>query len=509
MHTPKEYLFLAILSYLNFPDDSEGKIVYDILDDLDLEEISSNANLLRKDIYGNGNKFFEKEMKEWKIYKIDNRTGEKNKKQNSGFYAIIFSKKEEYVVSYRGSETYPLSEAYKDFIEADLVIGLGKKPLQFYEGIEVFENLLKDGIDFEKISMTGHSLGGGIAQFVAINIYKKFLKVPNTYTWNSVGIRRDGIVGIEDFLEYESILERMNLSKEEKKIFISYKDEYKEFIIKELKRNKIIKDNQTMLVDKGYKFKFDVNAEFIESVTKNTKLKEIFKKISIERKKEILLKNNFLGKLFQVEDICKKVYNAVKFIDIVKQNKVFKDNVINFCHSKDLVGTLYPHIGETYQVDLNFIKKEKSLKNSILNKFNIFNKSIQEYHFEDVFIPFFDENGLFNDEISLDYLASVLRKLIYLENNLDREFLGKYYSQNKIGEEEFLNLKKEVIVCIEKNKENILYIEKIDFLIKRMKYEEFSLIWNKVIKKLPSPYINQDIYDLIVFRKNYTSHFNS
>ena len=37
---------------------------------------------------------------------------------------------------------FPLEDAYKDFIETDLAIGLGKIPLQFYEGVEVYYNLV-------------------------------------------------------------------------------------------------------------------------------------------------------------------------------------------------------------------------------------------------------------------------------------------------------------------------------------------------------------------------------
>ena len=176
-------------------------------------------------------------LKEWQVFNIDDRTGRnKNTESNSGFYAVVFNRADEYVIAYRGSETNPIEEAYKDFVETDLRIGLGKKPLQFWEGLETLENLLKRGIPFEKISITGHSLGGGIAQFVAIMFYKKYKKIPYTVTWNSVGINKDGIIGFEDFLDYEKVLESCNLLEEEKAKFLDFKESYIDFYLKELKR---------------------------------------------------------------------------------------------------------------------------------------------------------------------------------------------------------------------------------------------------------------------------------
>ena len=251
METSREYLFFSILSYYNFPDYSEGKYIKDLIEDIDYLSLSSSSSILKNDLIGKGERFFDKEVNEWKIYSIDDRTG--NKKSKSGFFAVVFQKKDKYIISYRGSQTYPFEEAYKDFIEADLIIGLGKKPLQFWEGFEVYENLIKDGIPHEKISITGHSLGGGIAQFVAIMVYKKYKFCPWVCTWNSVGIRRDGIVGVEDFIEYQKLLVSCELNEKEKNIFDEFKDDYIEFIMKELKKQKIIKDNKTVLFDGDFK----------------------------------------------------------------------------------------------------------------------------------------------------------------------------------------------------------------------------------------------------------------
>ncbi|MFK4785765.1 hypothetical protein [Fusobacterium sp. MFO224] len=503
MHNSKEYLFLGILSYFNFPKIYVGEKVGEALKKMDLKKCSTNDNLLKNDMYFKGEKFFLKEMDDWIIYKIDNRTGKSSKNLKSGFYAMIFKKNNRYVISYRGSETFPLKEAYRDFIETDLLIGLGKRPLQFFEGVEIFEGLLKDGVNLSQISLTGHSLGGGIAQFVAIMSYKKYMQIPLTYTWNSVGIRRDGIVNLNDFLDYEKVLDKCGLTKSEKIIFRDFEESYNNFITKELKKNKIIKDRKTLLVDKNYDFKFSMTQEFIDSVAKQTNLKDILKRIPFKRKKELFLKKNFVEELFGIDEIVNKIYSSIKFQELINENKIFQDKIVNFCHSKDLVSFLFPHIGTTYQVDLNFLKKETIRFNKVLQNFNIFSKSIQNYHFEDVFIPFLDNNGMFSKDLSINYIASAIRRLIYKEVNFDREFLESYYLKKSLEKENYLEQKKKILFGMKKTKEDILYKEKIFNQIEKMEYDEVKKLWNKIINKAGSPYINTDIYDLIIFRENY------
>ena len=504
MQTSKEYLLFSILSYYNLTDEVKGQFLINSLEGIDFgRSISTNANLFRDDAYGRCTEYFMNELESWKIYDIDNRTGSGgNGKSKSGFFAIVFNKGDEYVISYRGSETYPFEEAYRDFIETDLRIGMGKKPLQFWEGLEVFEDLLSKGIPFENISITGHSLGGGIAQFAAVMLYKKYKKVPRVCTWNAVGINRDGIIGVEDFIDYEKILDSCHMTEEEKEIFKDFKESYLEFFLKELKKYKVIKDNRTVLIDKYSTFYFQIDDMFVEALSKQTNFKEILNKLSLERRRELLLNEEIIDKLFQIDNLTELLYEAVGFIKILNENKVFENNVVNFCHSKDLVSFLFPHIGTTYQADLNFMKKDAG-KSSFFRNFSIFKKSVQSYHFEDVFIPFITSSGAFADFLSINYISSVLRKVIYLEYTFTKEFLGLYFMRTEITEENFQNFKTSIINGIEKTGDDILYKDKAKAKIQLMDYEELKTLWEKTIEKIPSPYISQDIYDLIVFRKNY------
>ena len=93
--------------------------------------------------------------------------------------------------------------------------------------------------------------------------------------------------------------------------------------------------------------------------------------IPITRRRQLLIKERIMEKLFLREDLSQKIKDAKMFIDTINENKVFEENVINFCHSKDLVSFLFPHIGTTYQVDLKFLKKDAG-RSSFFRNFSFF-----------------------------------------------------------------------------------------------------------------------------------------
>ncbi len=507
MQTAREYLFFSILSYYSFPENSEGTYIREVFKELEYLKwhMSINpGNLLREELKekGRGKEYFKEEVEKWQIYKIDDRTG--NQKSKSGFFAIVFVDDEQkYVIAYRGSETYPFEEAYKDFIETDLMIGLGRKPLQFWEGLEVYENLLKEGIPKEDITITGHSLGGAIAQFVAVMSHKKYNYCPSVCTWNSVGIKREGIIGIEDFIPYEEVIETFNITQEEKEYFMEFKDSYKDFIMKELKKEGIIKDNRTLLVYKDFDLYFNIDDDFLKVLTKQTNFKTVLGKMSAKRGKELILNERVVDKLFRLENLSEEIKSAKKFIDELSENKIFNEKIINFCHSKDFVSSLFPHIGTTYQVDLEFKKKDTGENKGFFSNLKMFNRAFQEYHFEDVFIPLLDKRGIFTQRISVDYLASLVRKVIYLEKDFSLEFLKEYYSREELPYMDIKKFREELETGLTKSEDLILYKIKSLNYIKQMTNEEILDLWKKVLEKLPSPYSARDIYDIIIFRKNY------
>ena len=154
LHT--EYLVFSALSYCIFGKEDIDKNVFELLE-FD-EDNSKERILLKNDIilafdflsgWENIGKNLVTFLKEWFIVDILDKTDDGNSTIKSGFYGIVFGKKngnkgyKNLVIAYRGSQLFPLKEAYRDFIETDFLIGMGKKPKQFDEGLELYKKVIE------------------------------------------------------------------------------------------------------------------------------------------------------------------------------------------------------------------------------------------------------------------------------------------------------------------------------------------------------------------------------
>lgn len=505
MHTAKEYIMLSILSYCNFNDTEHGKTIMEIFENDKEKKIFNGTFIILNPKYDKlFLEYFKDILNDWKVFYTDNRTAQNPNSTNTGFYSVVFEKKGTYVIAFRGSEKYPLEDAYKDFIETDLALGMGKIPQQFYEGTEVYYKLINDfKISQEKISLTGHSLGGGIAQYVVLMVDKISKYIPKTYCWNSVGINRDGIVNILEFVNLEEILiQNTDLTEKERENFKEFEPLYKEFLIRELKKIKAVKDETTSLVNRYDDIYFNIDEGFIKSLLKTTNLEKCLMKLPLARRRDLLLKKNFFDSIFQLDNMGELLEKGAKFIERVRDNRVYESRVFNFGHSKDLTNSLFRHIGSSYLVNDNFQKRTLK-KYTFLNNFLLLTKSIQDHHFEDVFLPFLEDEGEhrgnFSKELSLNFIASALRKLITNEYCLNNEFLAAYYSLVKITPSNFDSLKNFMIKGLENTGAELPYRKHIINQINKMEIDIFSKLWEKVKLKLPSPYRLQDLFDVFIF----------
>ena len=506
MQRAKDYLLLSVLSYCNFSQEDYKKNldqIYRENDSLKLDSdgfyfSNSNTRYLFYD-------FFKDILHNWEIFYVESKRASDLERDSTGFYSVVFRniKYDKYVISYRGSEKYPIEDAYKDFIENDLKIGLGVKPVQFYDGLEVFNKIYDEfKIPKEKISITGHSLGGGIAQFVSIMVDKERGFIPYTCTWNAVGINRDGIINLLDFFNYDRILDKLNLDDIEKQYFIEFKNEYLSFFLKELKKGKVIKDSNTLLITSNVEISPQIDEGFIKNFVKSTKFENLLSKLSNDTKNTLLDNNRVFNALFKVDNLTNELFQADYFIRKIKANKVYEENIVNFCHSEDLTVSLFPHVGAVYQVDKSFLRKEIK-KKTIFSSFLFFTKSVQDYHYQDIFLPFIEvegeRSGMFSKNLSIGYLGTIIRKILTLEYCVERELLADYYSLTLITDENYKKIKFQILNAIKKCGEDILYKSQAYNQIKDMDQETFSKVWENLKTKLPSPYRIQDIYDLILF----------
>jgi hypothetical protein len=125
-------------------------------------------------------KFDEK----WSIEKVVNN--EKDLKDNHFVGSILKNEStSEYVVTYKGTSFCSFSGIIKDFILADGEIAIGSYSSQLKSAKDLF-NTCMDMVnqDISKITVVGHSLGGGLAEFIGV------LHPVETYAFDALGVRR-------------------------------------------------------------------------------------------------------------------------------------------------------------------------------------------------------------------------------------------------------------------------------------------------------------------------------
>lgn len=509
MNTAMEFLLLSMMSYGNFSQEDYGKTLEELFfggDNSRERIINHEGILLTKQNYQLLFDYYKGNLREWSVFYVDNRTvtGKNFYSKATGFYAVAFKKEDKYVISFRGSETYPLEDAYRDFIEADLLLGMGKRPKQFDDGMEVYETIAKlPDIEAENISLTGHSLGGGIAQFVAMMADKKGYIIPYTCTWNAIGINKSGIIGIDDFIDFEMLLREVYPFDNREVGYLSQMESlFREFLFKELKKSGYVKDRETVKLKETETLEFNLTDEFIDDFVKYTKLDKWIMGFKISTKREIFADHKFVKKLFQSPEISKYLLEAKEFTEKVKNNVAYENVIVNFCHSKDLTISFFKHLGSVYLVDQGFIKKDTPRKSFFKSLF-ILNKSFKEYHFEDVFLPYLithgEKRGRFSSELNIDFIASSVRKLIYLEDYPDKELLVKYYSfERAVGQED--KFKELILKGIKKTKDELIYKEQVMAELEKFEKAEIEVLWEKVHEKIVSPYKPRDIYDTMIYK---------
>ena len=503
-----DYLILSGLSYGNFKEEDIGSTLEEAL----FTNETSKARLMSfpNEVWSYGGRdIFEKTffsfLSEWKIIGIQDETY-KFGSDKTGFYAVAFEKHGEIVIAYRGTELNNLGDAYKDFIETDLMIGVDKKPKQFEQGVAFYEKIREE--NHEKIALTGHSLGGGIAQYVALISDLKEGIIPKVYTWNAVGINKSGILSIYDFMNFETIIDEKHPGlKNNKTIYKKLEANYFAHLTRILKKKDYIKDKESIKKFSKINFKIEITEElaskFESLLTVPTRPLLPFLNKKEEKQNELINSPKALiSDCFDEDRIYAELTYARKFIDRFKKNLRYNEKVINFVHSEDFTVTLYPHIGSTYVVNKG-LKRTDEKMHPTLKKMYAFTKSMRSFHMYQVFLPFFEFEGSRHGEIrkdlSLNYIVTEVRRVIYQEKNLPDDFLGFYYDLTELDEDNYYHIKKSLIYGVAMSKADIKYLKETVIAIKRMDFEEFKEMWGKVKKKVGSPFIKKDIYDLIIF----------
>lgn len=125
--------------------------------------------------------------------------------KSNGFYAQVWKKGNDIVIVYRGTELKPFLEAKKD-VNNDIAMVRGKIPAQTTDALALHDRIKREYPDCT-ITLTGHSLGGSLAQIVSA-IRGTFAVTFNAYGTRNMfkdpeNLKEDNIVNYID--EYDPL----------------------------------------------------------------------------------------------------------------------------------------------------------------------------------------------------------------------------------------------------------------------------------------------------------------
>ncbi len=474
----EEYLLLSLLSYAHFNESHIGKNLYELLkkekNNLILDiSIFSLINL--KDNWELFLSSFNNIFSHWKILEVSDNTNKINQSGiwNDGFYSIAFGKEgvegKKVVIAYRGSESYPIKEAIDDFIRTDFFIGLGSKPKQFEAGKRFYKKIIEK-YGYKNVTITGHSLGGGIAQYVGISSQsisgdKEY--IPRVVTFNAIGILIKGMVEVTDFINFEFFIEAdKNITKNLKK---------HKFKIANVFRTELSKDVNYFLFKRNRKinsFIFWLNKRGIR-----TKLKiAIIDKVTDEEINYLV--ETYYNKNFLEE----KLDYAFDYLKYFEENKVYKDKITNYIHSYDFTGNFFPHVGSTYVINASYKEKLNNLSVSFSKEILSQNLKLITFHQPDIFFPYLNKEK-YGDKTQNNFSTKLNEEyIIYFINKIAQKDIASSYIKDSFKKNlwenniiDYYKLKNELIESLEKE-DNFYFIPIIDYL-KNQELEEIAKLW--------------------------------
>jgi len=267
-----EFLVLADLAYERFDE---------IKDIRPLKEVFSGKKFndkKRKQRW----EFFSERMEGWKLlegFDLSRYKGEYEdkpegiKSQYEGFYAAAFEKDDEIVIAYRGTDKEVGGKEskwnlFKEFAYTNGQIVCGMPGIQFKLAEEFYNKILDSPKLRNKnktINITGHSLGGGLAQYVAVIGAEKIAK---TVVWNGVGVAGFSRMNGYELFGENAIFNKMKLDEMSKGTGAKSNE-----ILKGLINGGYVKLNGTYLTNPNTEFVDLPN--HLEKIPTKEKLKDI------------------------------------------------------------------------------------------------------------------------------------------------------------------------------------------------------------------------------------------
>ncbi|BDU51244.1 Mbeg1-like protein [Haliovirga abyssi] len=268
---------MADLAYERYEKKDEGDDLEKVLKKHHFNDTTESGNSERQQRWN----YFTERMEGWKLlegFDLSKYKGEYKdqpesiKAQYEGFYAAAFEKDNEIVIAYRGTDKeVGGKKSFKNFMEEHIYtngqIVCGMPGIQFKLAEDFYNYILTKNID-SNILITGHSLGGGLSQYVSVIGAENISK---TVIWNGVGVAGFSRMNGYELFGTEAILTKLSW----KEIFDSTGEKGK-YILKEFIQAGFVKTNGTYLVSPNTEF-VDIPNNLIKIPTKE-ELKNIISK---------------------------------------------------------------------------------------------------------------------------------------------------------------------------------------------------------------------------------------
>lgn len=308
--------------------------------------------------------------------------------EDDGFYAAAFIKDNNIVIAYRGTEPNKSSD-----LLADIEIAFFKENNSQLVSSYLFLKYIEEKYVDKNIYITGHSLGGCLAQYAYISSGKKY----KTVTWNALGVGtfrdkiKEGLFFKDDIRDY--------LRSSPREISAIIRDKYIS------KDGIILLNDEAEDKDKLYKLLLDLLSRNLGS----------FSQMGIPTKKDTKKAKRVSLQLYWLLKSVKNIQDVVS---------TESNNIINYYNSLDWTPLLQTREGKIVDVltnftnDKDFIPDEiKTLWEETVDKFGFKNHGVND------FLIYMNENGYIESEkYNKFFTANLIKTLIlYLKESQDFE----------------------------------------------------------------------------------------
>ena len=284
--------------------------------------------------------------------------------EDDGFYAVAFMKENDIVIAYRGTEP----DKIEDLI-ADLYIGFLNRNHSQLVSAYLFVEYIKELYPNKNIHLTGHSLGGCLAQYAFVCTNKKY----PTVTWNALGLGKHKYKITDGFLEndmtnylliYSSKIKKRlkklsHLNKKEDNVNDTETKLKKLLFIESEITNDILNLSENKMVNEIVQAVYQPTKEILETGYHEIKNVEIFgMKVSIGTMSSDLNRERKILNEYQEEKLEFELrISAIQIYWLLKGIKNYQlsyhelsDKIKNYYNSKDWTALLQTREGKIIDV---------------------------------------------------------------------------------------------------------------------------------------------------------------